>query len=211
VYLEAGQTHVSYHTDRKEHVVDFWMMNEADYTRWGNLRYCSEVRGFHGNGRPFVAKLSNSGYEFTADVPSAGTYYFAFMNGNPYSVDITLNADMGVQTSEVTITRETTYYSTQEKPYVTEQVTPSTGPGGFGVLFYAGIGLIAVAAIALVVSRTRSAAPRTERVPPATAVAQRAPAVSPSPSAPSTGKFCMNCGAPLPARATFCNECGLRQ
>jgi len=40
--------------------------------------------------------------------------------------------------------------------------------------------------------------------------------VAPSPLAPSgaeptTGEFCMDCGASLPAHATFCNKCGSKQ
>ena len=40
--------------------------------------------------------------------------------------------------------------------------------------------------------------------------------VAPSPLAPSgaepaTGKFCMNCGAALPAHVAFCNKCGFKQ
>ena len=211
VYLEAGQVHVSYHTDSAYHAVDFWMMNDDDYTRWNNIPSCYELRNFRGMRKPFVAKLGSSGDEFTTEVSSAGVYYFAFMNENRYPITVTLNVDAGLQTSEVTLTKATTVYSTQVSPYVTEKVTVSTRPVGFGLLFYAGIGLIAVAVVALAISRMRSAAPRT--APPstsATVVAQAGPVVSPPP-APTTGKFCINCGTPLPAHAIFCNKCGASQ
>jgi hypothetical protein len=211
VYLETGQVHVSYSTESEYHHVDFWMMNEDDYTRWSNLRHCSDILSYQSNSKPFVAKLGKSGYEFTTGIGSAGTYYFAFMNENNYPITVTLNVDAGLQTSEITITKATTYFSTQESPYVTEKVTSSVVPAGFGLLFYAGIGLIAVAVIALAISRMKTAAPRT--APPSTsvpAVAQVGPVVSPA-AATSVGKFCVNCGAPLPARATFCNKCGSKQ
>lgn len=35
--------------------------------------------------------------------------------------------------------------------------------------------------------------------------------VEPFPAEPLTGKFCINCGASLPAHATFCNKCGTKQ
>ncbi|MGB9023949.1 MAG: zinc ribbon domain-containing protein [Candidatus Bathyarchaeia archaeon] len=205
-YLEAGQVHVSYHTESTYHPVDFWMMTEDQWTRWSNLRYCSQLLAFQG----IATKISRSGYEFTTEIGSAGAYYFAFMNENRYPITVTLNVDAGLQTSEVTLTKATTVYSTQVSPYVTEKVTVSTRPVGFGLLFYAGIGLIAVAVIALAISRMKNAAPRT--APPSTlaSVVHAGPVVSPPP-APTTGKFCTNCGAPLPARATFCNKCGTKQ
>jgi hypothetical protein len=207
VYLETGQVHVSYHTESTYHNVDFWMLTEDQWTRWSNLRYCSQLLAFQGT----VTKISRSGYEFTTEIGSAGTYYFVFMNENRFPITVTLNVDAGLQTSEVTLTKATTVYSTQVSPYVTEKITVSTRPVGLGLLFYAGIGLIAVAAIALAISRMKSAAPRT--APPsisAPVVAQAGPVVSPA-VAPSAGKFCTNCGAPLPARAVFCNKCGSNQ
>jgi len=205
VSLESGQVRVSYSTESEYHHVNFWMMNEDDYTRWSNLRYCEQLLAFRG----IATKMGRSGYEFTTEIGSAGTYYFAFMNENRFAITVTLNVDAGMQTSEVTLTKATTVYSTQVSPYVTEKVTVGTHPVGFGLLFYAGIGLIAVAAVVLAASRMGKAAPGTA---PSTSVpvAHAGPVVS-TPPAPTIGKFCINCGAPLPARATFCNKCGSKQ
>jgi membrane protease subunit (stomatin/prohibitin family) len=94
---------------------------------------------------------------------------------------------------------------------VTERVTVSTRPVGFGLLFYAGIGLIAVAVIALAISKMKNAAPRTALPSTSAPVAAQAEyAISPA-ATTSTGKFCTNCGAALPARADFCKKCGLKQ
>jgi hypothetical protein len=206
-YLEAGQAHVSYQTESTYHPVDFWMLTENEWTRWSNLPYCEQILAFKGT----VTKISRSGYEFSTGIGSAGVYYFVFMNENRYPITVTLNVDAGTQTSEVTVTKATTVYSTQVSPYVTEKVTLSTHPVGFGLLFYAGIGLIAVAVIVLVISRMRSAAPRTApRSTSAPAVAEAGSVVSPA-AAKSAGKFCTNCGAPLSARAGFCNKCGTKQ
>lgn len=104
-----------------------------------------------------------------------------YSNRTWYPITVTLNVDARLQTSEATLTTSTTVYSTQVSPYVTEQVTVSTRPVGFGLQFYAGIGPIAVAVIALAISRMRNAAPRT--APPSTsapAIAQAGPVVSPA-------------------------------
>jgi hypothetical protein len=208
--LDPGQVHVSYHTDSVYHQVDFWMMNDEDYTRWSNIHQCTGLRDYQGLRKPFVAKLDSSGYEFTTEVSSAGVYYFGFLNKNKYPITVTLSVDAGLQTSEVTLTRTTIVYSTQAGPYVTEQVTVSTRPVGFGLLFYAGIGLIAVAVIGLAISRVKKAAPGTAPPSASVPVVHAGPVVSPPP-APTTGKFCINCGAPLPAHAVFCNKCGSKQ
>ena len=122
--LEAGQVHVSYHTESTYHPVDFWMLTGDDWTRWSHLPYCEQVLAFQGT----VTKISRSGYEFTTEIGSAGTYYFVFMNENRFPITVTLNVDAGLQTSEVTLTKATTVYSTQVSPYVTEKVTVSTRP-----------------------------------------------------------------------------------
>jgi hypothetical protein len=207
VYLEAGQVHVSYHTDGRP--IDFWMMNDDDYTRWQGIRYCSELKSFQGIRKPFVSKLSRSGYEFTSEVSSAGVYYFAFLSGNFDPVSVTLNVDTGMQVSQVTITREKTLYSTHVTPIVTERVTSTEHLAGFGLLFYAGIGLIGAAAIALVMSRTKNVVPKAAPLA-SVPVVPTSPVVS-TPLAPTAGKFCISCGTPLPAHAIFCNKCGTKQ
>jgi hypothetical protein len=46
--------------------------------------------------------------------------------------------------------------------------------------------------------------------PPPTVTPMRSPATPPGVQ-PPTGKFCVNCGAPLPTHATLCNKCGSKQ
>jgi len=80
-------------------------------------------------------------------------------------------------------------------------------------------GVIIVVAALLLARRRRASAPvPTYGPPPAAAVPPSAPPVAPtlSPPAPSearpaAGKFCISCGAPLPAHVTFCNKCGTKQ
>jgi hypothetical protein len=89
---------------------------------------------------------------------------------------------------------------------------------------YITIGVI-LSAIAIIVAlllmrRRRVPTPASTYQPPsqAPAVPQPPPPVTPTlpPPAPPgvqppAGKFCVNCGAPLPIRATFCNKCGTKQ
>jgi len=195
--LNAGlMVHVSYKSERGQSV-NFWLLSERQLQDWKQLRDCVLVKTFN---RVTAARMDTSEYELTTNIPSSGEYYFVFLNPHGDPVTISLNVDGGVQEMVTIATSVRTISSTK--------VSFDTHPAGFGLLFYAGIGLVLVAAAVLAISRRIGAVSSPARVPPATAVA---PAVTPSPSAPSTGKFCMNCGAPLPARATFCNECGLRQ
>jgi len=66
------------------------------------------------------------------------------------------------------------------------------------------LGVAAIAAIVLVASRKRGGTPSSSAP-----ISTTTPAVSPS--QPTAGKFCMNCGAPLPSHATFCNKCDSKQ
>jgi hypothetical protein len=81
---------------------------------------------------------------------------------------------------------------------------------------YVIIGAI-VAAIAIIVAlllmrRRRAPAPTPTYPPPAVAAPPPTVAMPSHPAAQlPTGKFCLNCGVPLPAHATFCNKCGSKQ
>lgn len=91
---------------------------------------------------------------------------------------------------------------------------------------YTIIGAIVVAVVIIVVAllfvrrrRAPTPAPTYQTPPPpGAAVPPPPPPVAPTPPPPSppgvqppAQKFCMNCGAPLPVRATFCNICGSKQ
>ena len=67
------------------------------------------------------------------------------------------------------------------------------------------IGIIAIVVIALIVLLLA----RRRKKPPPAAAPTRAEAYAPPPA--ETQKFCINCGAPLPADAQFCGKCGSKQ
>jgi hypothetical protein len=76
---------------------------------------------------------------------------------------------------------------------------------------YIVIGAIA-AAVAIVVLLLAMRKRRRPETATATGPAQPIPQASIAAPLPVTAdKFCINCGAPLPAHATFCNKCGTKQ
>lgn len=212
--LDPGNVHVSFRTDGR--AVEYWVLTQADYdrmTREGTCRAFTETKG--------LVRGTSNGEEFTVAIPSSGEYYFLFSNTSTYNaVTVTLDVDLGMQQHVSTVTSEHIIYSTMQTEFPTQTITSSTRPAGFGLLFYSGIGLVLVSAVILAVSRRRVTAPSPTRVASATPVVPVAPVVSPRPAPPSSlkpskkpsaDKFCMNCGAPLSARARFCNKCGERQ
>lgn len=189
--LDAGKVNVSYYTDGKR--VDFWMFTEDQWTAYSARRsVCEDI-----SQSSKVSKPHSVSYEFTTNIPISATYYFVFVNKNLGSVTINLHVDGGMQTMVLTSTREQVGYSTQRSTLVTRTVSFTSHPAGFGPLFFSGIGLIAVAAIVLAVSRRKGTAMR--------------PAPPSPPSSPGAGKYCINCGAQLRAEAVFCNKCGTNQ
>jgi hypothetical protein len=201
--LEEGKVNVSYRSEGGR--VDFWMLTESQFTAFEARRSCEP--DVHSK----MFKPNSASYEFTADIPATATYYFAFLNKNNGPVSVTLHVDGGIHSSVLTKTKEQVEYSTQASPFVTETVSLSSRPAGFGLLFYSGIGLVIAAGIVLAVGRMKGAAPRPTRASAATPVAPAAPVVLPPPPESAAGKFCINCGAHLPAHATFCNKCGTKQ
>jgi len=195
--LDKGQVHVAYHTDSEYRRVSFWMLNERDFDRWNHLRSCSEMMVFNEG---IAVKFNSASYEFTAMIPSSGVYYLAFLNyDKSNSATVTLDIDAGMQQRVLTVTSQHVVRSTQTTEYPTQTVTSATQPAGLGLLFFGGVGLIILAAVVLSLSKRK-------KTPSATA-----PVASSTPTVASEGKFCINCGAPLPARATFCNKCGSKQ
>jgi hypothetical protein len=206
VTIDAGQVHVSYSSSAG--AVDFWLLDEKEFTLYKSTKYCGDLNKV---GSVFH-QFGSSTYEADVTIPSSGAYHVVLLNRSPNNSTITVKMDYSVpRQTVVTETEERTYsyYSTEQSPLVTETVTLSTQHGQLGMLFYGGIGLIIVAVILLafsVVRRKPSPAPTRIYEGPA-AVAPPAPAAAQTP----VSKFCINCGAPLPAHAGFCNKCGSKQ
>jgi hypothetical protein len=199
--IEPGKVNVSYSSDGGP--VDFWMLSEDAFKAYEARHECEASVWY------VEKKLYSSSYEFTKDVSTSATYYFVFLNKNKGPVSITLHVDGGMRTEVLTRTKERVDYLTQTIPFVTETVSFSTRTAGLGLLFYPGIGLIIIAGVVLAVSRIKGSVPKPVKPSTVAPVAPSAPAAPAPESGP--GKFCVNCGASLPAHATFCNKCGTKQ
>jgi predicted amidophosphoribosyltransferase len=80
------------------------------------------------------------------------------------------------------------------------------------LIFFSGIALIITGGILLLVGRSRHLPQGGAPLFPAAATTGEVPPVVTSvPPPTTTGKFCMNCGATLPAHVAFCNKCGFKQ
>jgi len=204
VRIDAGQVHVSFTSVGAQ--ADFWLLDEKGMAQFKAKYTAEELKDVAG----LVHRFSSNHYESTVTIPLSGIYYVVFGNPSKGTASITVNMDMVPQQTVVTKTEKHTYYSTEQSPLVTETVTVSTQPAQFGVLFYGGIGLVVIAVILLALSTIRrkpTTAPVSVPSPGPAAVAPPPPTAAQG----SEGKFCVNCGAPLSARASFCNKCGTKQ
>jgi hypothetical protein len=211
VTLDAGQVHVSYDSvtvSGHPTKLDFWMLTSDQWHKWQNTPGCRDRYSVR-SVLQMTGPNALSAYEFTGEVPSSGVYYFVLVN-RVEDASVTLNIDQGVSQTVVTVMSYHTFHSTHETQFPTQTEVTSSRPAGFGALLFSGIGLIAVAVVVFAISRRKGAAPSLAHVPPAAPFAPTQ-VVSPTPSALTVGKFCTNCGAALPAHATFCNKCGTKQ
>jgi len=200
-HVDVGQLHISYSVTTNSKigrgVVDFWLVNDEGLHELNSTAACSmqrhEVMGI-------VHDFGSSAYDSTVDILSSGTYHIVFINCNQNDATITLNVDYTSPLTSVTMTEVRTVYPTQTKTITTKLMKPA----GLGMPFFSGIGLVAVAviAIAAVAMKRRG---RVAQLPTTSPVAR------PSPPQASEGKFCINCGASLPSHATYCLECGSKQ
>ncbi len=198
--IDAGQVGVSFNSIGGP--VDFWMLTQVQWQKWNSTKGCDPLLKV-----PAVAsRFGSVSYDFTTNIASSGTYYFVFMNRNSASVYIDLKVNLSYQ--EIVL-RESTYYSTESNPYVTNTIVTSSHPAGLDLLFYSGIVLIAAAGIVLAVNRRKGATQ--PHVPPAISVVPPAQVATPVPTAPTAAKYCIDCGASIPPHAAFCNKCGSKQ
>ena len=184
-HVDEGQLRISYNvtTDAPFGVgaVDFWLINDEGLHELASItNSCMDQRRVMGIAHDF----RSSAYDSTVDIPSSGTYHIVFINNGHNDATITLNVDYISPLTAATMTEVHTEYSTQTSTITTEMMKRVSQPVGLGMLFFSGIGLLAVAVIAIAVAMKRR---RGENVPqPATSAATPPPAASsaPPPSAP---------------------------
>jgi hypothetical protein len=213
--LDAGKVHVSFHSEGGPPyggAVYFWLLTNDEWLIWQreshNEGFCETI-SYDGNSiseKPFNIDSSNSPYEFVAEIPTTAKYYFVFLNkymtccgSSDVSVAVHIDA---IETRILTTVNEEIGYMTEATPFVAETTIFTTQPAGFGPVFYVGIGFL-VAGVAVVIGRMKAGAHKM--------TVTRAWEVPPRPQESTVNKFCINCGASLPAHATVCNKCGSKQ
>ena len=203
--VEAGTFHVSYRAEGGQ--VDFWLLDEHQFFEWLSINNCVDARQMKG----LASRFNSAEYDFAVDL-QPGLYHFVFLNTSKNAVSITLSVDGGTTKSEVTATRLSTSYSTQEIAVPTQIVSTNTRLAGLGLLFFSGIALIITEGILFLVGSSKYRLQGGAPLFPAAATTGKVPPVVTSASSPTTsGKFCLYCGVPLPAHATFCKKCGSKQ
>ena len=208
-HVNEGQLHISYNVTTPPTTkigggrVDFWLLNDEELHELNSIEASGVSCTLEHRVIGIADDFFSSGYDSTVDIPSSGTYHIVFINTNPNDAIITLNVDYISPLTAVTMTEVHTEYSTQTNTITTEMMKPVSQPVGLGMPFYSGIGLVAVAVIAIAVALKRKGG----TAPPPTAPTSAPPSPPPAPQ----GKFCINCGAPLPSHAPYCSECGSKQ
>jgi len=199
-HLDGGQLHISYNAstlwkgDYGVGLVNFWLLDDQGLTQWGRHN-CDEGRAGFPAGIAY--NFDSSSYDSTVDIPSSGNYHIIFLDPTIIPMQVTLNVDYISPPTAVTT------YSTRTSTVTTQMMKPVSQPVGLGIPFFSGIGLVAVAVIAIA-----AAVRRKGRIAPSRSTPS---AASLSPPQASQGMFCMNCGAPLPSHAPYCSECGSKQ
>ncbi len=161
--------------------IDFYFMTNAQLDNWIQDTACDVNSSLVG-----VQEITHYSLSFT--VPNDGTYGYLFLNSdqsNPASVTFS--------------------YPTQVTSTLT--ITPSIlglPLAGDGMLILVAVAIVIVAVVAYIVGVRRG------RTPKAMPQAESA-ATTQTIASPQGTKFCVNCGASLPAQAMFCNSCGSHQ
>ena len=204
--LGKGQLHISYNVTRIWRIgaeVDFWFVDDQGLLGLESVPDWDRCTLHQRRFAAITHDFRSIGYDSIVDIPSDGTYHIVFVNSDPMPAQVTLHVDYVSPSVVLSVSEVQMEYSTQTSTITTELMKPVSQPVGLGMPFFSGIGLVAVAVIAIVVAMRRKGgiAPSPTTFPVA----------RPSPPKGPQDKFCMNCGAPLPLHAPYCSECGSKQ
>jgi len=184
-----------------------YLFTEKGYKKWEKTGHCAP-----GEVSDFTGAFDITSYNEQLVMANDDWYRFVFLNYGPESAVIKLKAEI------VGVAYETTFVVTSQVVslrYSTDTLTLTTIATGTVVrteqvglplgqnslLIIAVIAVAAVAAVAVVVLRRRG------QGKPAATAAIGAPVGSQF----AAKRFCINCGAELPAGVNFCNKCGTKQ
>ena len=124
--------------------VDFWMLTTGQHAAWVAITSCEEARAYNGT----VSRVGVSHWDTTVNVPSAGVYYFAFMNSNNHAVSISF-AVSRLQTTQTTEILVATNYLTASSTWPTQTLATNQEAVGLGPLFFLGTALLVIGVVVL--------------------------------------------------------------
>jgi ribosomal protein L40E len=189
--------------------ISFYKMNEKDYTKWykpGASCWPSDVTDFFGAFR--VTSLTEE-----LGIRNDGKYRFVFVSGSTdKAAKIQFKAEVVrvayETTSVVTSHVVSLQYSTDTltlttvatgKVVRTEQVGLPLGQNSMLIVAVVVVAVVAVVAVFVLRRRGRGKS------------VAAAPIGAPVESQLAATRFCVSCGAELPAGVNFCNKCGSKQ
>jgi ribosomal protein L40E len=191
--------------------ISFYKMNEKDYVKW----YKPGAKCFPSSVSDFFGAFSVTSLTEELEIRNDGKYRFVFVNDAASS---TVAAKIQFKAEVVRVAYETTSVVTSHVvslQYSTDTITLTTVatgtvvrteqvglPLGQNSLLIVAVVLVAVVAVvAVIVLRRRG---RGKSV-------AAAPIGAPVESQLAATRFCISCGAELPATVNFCNKCGSKQ
>ena len=187
--------------------VTLYIMTEKDYKAWEKRGKCSP-----GEVSDFTGAFGITSYDEQLVIKNDGGYRFVFLNFGSSSAMIRFKAEVvGVAyetTSVVTSHVVSLQYSTDTMTLTTvatgtvvrtEQVGFQLGQNSMLIVVVVVVAVVAV--VAAIVLRRRG------HEKPVAAV----PTGAPVESQLAAKRFCISCGAELPATVNFCNKCGSKQ
>jgi len=189
--------------------ISFYKMNEKDYTKWykpGASCWPSDVTDFFGAFR--VTSLTEE-----LVIRNDGKYRFVFVSGSTdKAAKIRFKAEVVRVAYEATFVVTSRVVSLQYSTDTMTLTTIATGTvvrteqvglplGQNSMLIVVVVVVAVVAVVAAIVLRRRG------HEKPVAAV----PTGAPVESQLAAKRFCINCGAELPATVNFCNKCGSKQ
>jgi len=184
-----------------------YLFTEKDYKKWQKTGKCAP-----GEVSDFTGAFGITSYNEQLVMANGDWYRFVLLNYGPESAVIKFKAEI------VGVAYETTFVVTSQVVslrYSTDTLTLTTVatgtvvrteqvglPLGQNSLLIVAVVLVAVVAVvAVIVLRRRG------HEKPVAAV----PTGAPVESQLAAKRFCINCGAELPATVNFCNKCGSKQ
>jgi ribosomal protein L40E len=184
-----------------------YVMTEKDYTKWWKAKKCSP-----GEVSDFTGAFDVTSYNEQLVMGNDGWYRFVILNFGSGTAVIRFKAEVvGVAyetTSVVTSHVVSLQYSTDTLTLTTiatgtvvrtEQVGLSLGQNSLLIVVVVVVAVVAV--VAAIVLRRRGHGKPVAAVPTGAPVESQLAAT----------RFCISCGAELPATVNFCNKCGSKQ